>query len=414
MKKILSLILCVSIVFATLCMAGVPSFAIGNIVAKDYVQKHVRAFADFVKARGTYRDGYNCYVYTEDEFYQAEEGILASNAYLYFQEEDVVLMCDLTSESPRMKCTLMLSIPYTYNTQANVLFRFAYLDSDDTFMATSFIDIPNYNGKNATFYCDLDIPDEEDYAAFNKACNGLLNSALMLLDEGLTANQWSPCNIPNFGFCNYCAHSMMIRPDPATTAQNGCSNSKICRYCGLYQKGTNTVYKIASIQLSKTAFYYNGKVQTPKVTVKDTKGKVLKEKIDYTIALSKGRKAVGKYAVVVTFKGNYSGKKTLYYTINPTKTAIKKLTPAKKAMGVQWNKVGGVSGYQIQYSTKANFSGAKTVNVKGATTLSKKLTGLGSGKACYVRIRTYKATTFSGQKVYVYSGWCAVKNAKAK
>ena len=71
---------------------------------------------------------------------------------------------------------------------------------------------------------------------------------------------------------------------------------------------------------------YNGKVRTPKVIVKDRTGKTLVKNTDYTVSYAKGRKYVGKYAVKITFKGKYSGTKTLYFTIKPKATSISSLT----------------------------------------------------------------------------------------
>ncbi|MBQ6380852.1 MAG: fibronectin type III domain-containing protein [Clostridia bacterium] len=410
MKKLISIALCLCLLLCSLCVAGTSAAAAGNVVVKDYVQKNVRSFADFVKSHGTYRSYLGSYVYFEDSYYDSAEDIEVSNIYLYAYQEEVVLSCIVDSDDPQIETTMMLSIPYTYNSKATVYLCF---EGAVEMEATASINLPNYDGTNAKFSFDGDF-DSADYASLNENCNYLLENMLEYLNETIYDNDLSPVGLTSFGFCMFCHHSMGSYKDPATLAANGFTNSRICRYCGLYKQGTKAIAKIGSIQLSQTAFYYNGKVQTPKVTVKDSNGKVLKYKIDYTLALSKGRKNVGKYAVVVTFKGNYSGKKVLYYTINPGKTAIIQLSAAKKALGLRWKKVGGVSGYQIQYAANASMRGAKTMNVKGATTLSKTLKNLNSAKTYYVRMRSYKATSFCGKTVYVFSGWSALKAAKVK
>ena len=91
-------------------------------------------------------------------------------------------------------------------------------------------------------------------------------------------------------------------------------------------------------------------------------------------------------------------------------TSITKLTAAKKAFTVKWKKAAGVTGYQIQYSLKSNFSGAKTVKIKKAATLSKKIAKLKSKKKYFVRIRAYKTVN---KKTY-YSAWSAKKTVKTK
>lgn len=83
---------------------------------------------------------------------------------------------------------------------------------------------------------------------------------------------------------------------------------------------------------------------------------------------------------------------------------------SKKALKVTWKAVSGAEGYQIQYSKKSNFKGAKTVTVKSAskkTTTIKKLT---SKKKYYVRVRAYK--TIDGKKVY--TSWSSKKSVKVK
>ena len=105
----------------------------------------------------------------------------------------------------------------------------------------------------------------------------------------------------------------------------------------------------------------------------------------------------------------------MYYTINPLKTTLTGVSAGKKTATVKWKKVSGVSGYQIQYADNAAFKGAKKINAKKAATVSQVIKNLQSGKQCFVRVRTYKATLFKGtETVYVYSGWSAVKSAKVK
>lgn len=94
----------------------------------------------------------------------------------------------------------------------------------------------------------------------------------------------------------------------------------------------------------------------------------------------------------------------------PTGTTIKKLTPAKKAFTAQWKKNAAVNGYQIQYSLKSNFSGAKTITVKSPKTLKAVAKKLNGGKYYYVRIRTYKTVS----KVNYFSAWSKTYKVKSK
>lgn len=146
----------------------------------------------------------------------------------------------------------------------------------------------------------------------------------------------------------------------ATLTKNGTLVEKCL--CGAMR--TITLYSPKAFTLSKTAYIYNGKVQTPSVTVKDSKGKVLKENTDYTVTHSYGRTLPGKYSVRITFKGKYSGSKILEYEIKPQ--APGKVTAAQTsgAIKLTWSKVTGADGYRVyMYDTAAK----KWVNQKTLT-----------------------------------------------
>lgn len=174
------------------------------------------------------------------------------------------------------------------------------------------------------------------------------------------------------------AHTTKQTVTKATPTANG----KIVNYCSVCKKTLSTIVipKASSIKLKATSLTYNGKVRTPKVIVKDRTGKTLVKNTDYTVSYAKGRKYVGKYAVKITFKGKYSGTKTLYFTIKPKATSISSLKAGSKKFTVKWKKQATqTTGYQVQYSASSKFSKAKTVTVGKNTTVSKKISKL-SGK----------------------------------
>ena len=176
-----------------------------------------------------------------------------------------------------------------------------------------------------------------------------------------------------------------------------------------------TVTKASSIKLKATSLTYNGKVRTPKVIVKDRTGKTLVKNTDYTVSYAKGRKYVGKYAVKITFKGKYSGTKTLYFTIKPKATSISSLKVGSKKFTVKWKKQATqTTGYQVQYSASSKFSKAKTVTVGKNTTVSKKISKLSGKKKYYVRVRTYKTVKINGKSIRIYSGWSKAKAVTTK
>ena len=158
-----------------------------------------------------------------------------------------------------------------------------------------------------------------------------------------------------------------------------------------------------------------GKVQKPSVTVKDSKGKALKNGTDYKISYPKGMKNVGKYTVKVALKGNYSGSKSMTYNINPKGTSVSKVKAAKKGFKVTWKKQATqTTGYQVQYSTSSKFKSAKTVTISKNKTTSKSVSKLSAKKKYYVRVRTYKTVKIGGKSVKFYSGWSKAKSVTTK
>lgn len=197
-------------------------------------------------------------------------------------------------------------------------------------------------------------------------------------------------------------HSTITDTQKATASKDG-NITTTCTRCGITIQ-TVEITKVSQIKLSKKKYTYNGKKQTPSVTVKDSKGKELKVNADYKVKLPSGRKNVGTYEVKITFKGSkYSGSKTLSYTINPKSTKLSKVSAKKKGFEAKWKKQSTqTKGYQIQYSTDSKFkSGNKTVTVNKNSTTKKTISKLKAKKKYYVRIRTYKTV---GKQKY-YSDW---------
>ena len=169
------------------------------------------------------------------------------------------------------------------------------------------------------------------------------------------------------------------------------------------------------VHLSKNAYTWNNKVQTPKITVK-AGSKTLPSSC-YKVTYPKGRKNIGTYTIKVTLKNGYSGTRTASYTIVPKGTKLTGASVQKKAVTIRWarqtskmpkNRIGG---YQIQYSLRKDFkSGSKIVTVGGYSKTSRKISGLASKKTYYFRVRTYMKV---GKKNY-YSGWSKARAVKVK
>ena len=96
---------------------------------------------------------------------------------------------------------------------------------------------------------------------------------------------------------------------------------------------------------------------------------------------------------------------TVWASTKLPSTSISIIKVQNQAFTVKWKKKSGITGYQIQYSTNSKFKkGNKSIKIKNAKTISKKITKLKVAKKYYVRIRTYK-----GKK---YSKWSKVKSIK--
>lgn len=207
-------------------------------------------------------------------------------------------------------------------------------------------------------------------------------------------------------------HKYKTATASASFSRDGKSVTK-CSVCQTV-KSTSAIPKVKTVLLSKSKFVYNGKTQRPTVTVKDSRGKTLKNGTDYTLKYS-GGKYVGNYTVTVTLKGKYSGTKTLNYSVVPKGTDISKLTAGKKRFTVKWAKqTAQTTGYEIQYSQKSSMSGAKTVTVAENKSTSATVKNLKSGKKYYVRIRTYKTVKVNGKSVRLYSSWSGIRKIKTK
>ena len=210
------------------------------------------------------------------------------------------------------------------------------------------------------------------------------------------------------------AHTTKQTVTKATPTANG----EIVNYCSVCKKtlSTTVIPKASSIKLKATSLTYNGKVRTPKVIVKDRTGKTLVKNTDYTVSYAKGRKYVGKYAVKITFKGKYSGTKTLYFTIKPKATSISSLKAGSKKFTVKWKKQATqTTGYQVQVATNKKFKkNKKTVTIKKQKTTKTTVKKLKAKKKYYVRVRTYKTVKINGKSIRIYSGWSKAKTVTTK
>ena len=232
-------------------------------------------------------------------------------------------------------------------------------------------------------------------------------------EEGITQRKCRICSFTESKKLDKKAHEWDtdFTVDKKATFQADGSKSKHCKNCDAVY-GSIVIPRVNEMKLSAVTYSYTGGVKTPSVTVKDAKGKTLKNNVDYTIKYASGRKNVGTYSVIMTLKGNYSTSKTMKFIINPKGTSISKLSKAKKSFTVKWKKQNTqTTGYRLIYSMNSKFkTGNKYVMITSNKTTSKSIKKLKAKKKYYIRICTYK--TVGGTKYY--SGWSSVKSVTTK
>lgn len=171
--------------------------------------------------------------------------------------------------------------------------------------------------------------------------------------------------------------SMILVPETCKEGKHVSDNMVVLEKASLTKDGTKIgtckicektyeekIYKVKNIKLSYSRIAYNGSVQKPTVVVENANNEKIKSD-NYTVKYASGLKAVGKYKVTVTLKGDYKGTKELYYYILPKapKNAKAKLY-GYNDVKVTWKKSVGATGYRVYYKQ----STAKTYKKFKATT----------------------------------------------
>lgn len=129
------------------------------------------------------------------------------------------------------------------------------------------------------------------------------------------------------------------------------------------------ICKVGEVKLSETRLDYNGKVQNPGVTVKDSTGEPLVLNRDYKLTYSAGSKYSGKYSVRVDYIGNYAGSKTLYYDI-VIGAVVPAVSSTDKSISLSWKK-GHSDLYYCVYSADSKGNLKKIADTKnGSYTVS--------------------------------------------
>ncbi len=199
-------------------------------------------------------------------------------------------------------------------------------------------------------------------------------------------------------------HKMKETIKPATMDANG-KVVQTCSVCG--KKVVDKVYKIKKIALSQMTYARTSKKNTPKVVVTDSKGNKLQKNVDYTVKYASGRKAVGTYKVVVTFKGEYSGKKTLKFKVVPPVVKNVKVKAGTRSASLTWDRNKFADVYVIYRATTKN---GKFKKIASTNDLGYTVTGLTSGKVYYFKVRAVRKLDTGNY----YSADSAIKKVTVK
>ena len=96
--------------------------------------------------------------------------------------------------------------------------------------------------------------------------------------------------------------------------------------------------------------------------------------------------------------------------VEESRVAVKSVKGQKKKVTITWKKVEGAEGYVIQYATKSNFKGKKSITIKNGTAVTRTIRKLSAKKTYYVRIKAYKVI----DNETVYTKYSVKKKARTK
>ena len=215
-----------------------------------------------------------------------------------------------------------------------------------------------------------------------------------------------------------CNHSQLVKTvkKKADFSSNGELVYK-CKSCSK-EISKKSVPSLKSVKLDSREYVYKSGAVSPVITVKNSKGAAVKTD-GYSVKFinRKNNKAVssvkqvGQYKAVITFKGEYSGEKALYFSVKPSAPKIKSYKKTKKGIKIKWKKSSPTGEYQLLVADNKKFKSAKAykASAKKSAKLIKKLK---KGKKYYVKIRSCKTVKVDKRKAYMYSDWSKTKTVK--
>ena len=172
---------------------------------------------------------------------------------------------------------------------------------------------------------------------------------------------------------------------------------------------------IGSVTASPRTFTYNGKLQMPKIIVKDTDGTVIPAS-QYSLSYGIKGKEIGIYEIRLSFRDQYlwSADEVATYTILPAKSKVTKAKAGKKKVKLTAKKVGGKY-IQYQFAVRKAGTSKWKYYTSGKNTLTVKK--LKSKKKYQIMVRAFAESRGENNQYWekkVYGTWSKIKTVKVK
>ena len=224
--------------------------------------------------------------------------------------------------------------------------------------------------------------------------------------EGVAIKYCQNCDFKEESVIPKSGHNYDSKVKKATFTDDGYIY-KECKNCKDI-KDKAVISAVTEYTLSKESFTYDGKKHTATVKLKDKSGNTV---TDFNCFADEG-KAIGKYKVTIELKGNYSGKKTLYYTIIPGNVSDLKAVIIADEAALTFKGVDGADGYRVYYKAGSKL---KSLGTTTKTTCAIKLPEC--GKSYTLVVKSYKKasdTTLwsTGTTAVIHTGPADVTNIK--
>ena len=174
------------------------------------------------------------------------------------------------------------------------------------------------------------------------------------------------------------------------------------------ERGIPFVELRMTIELSRSVFQYTGSaVKIGSFISVNMGGKKLKYGTDFTMTYSNNVNC-GKNTAKVTVKGigKYAG-----YSVTKTYSIAPALSTKNGKLHIEWNKVSGAAGYQVQYCKNSSFTGdtLHSTSVTNGKLYCDLVTYPKAGETWYVRVRSFTLTSTGSRKYAAWSGIAALK-----